>query len=612
MVTTLCPSQEAAQRLCQTVRRFVKSATLRKDLSMSKTPTLREWQRSAIEKLLKNWDESPDSRPLVAACPGAGKTLFSCAAAQWLLINKGVEVVIVVCPTVNIKAQWKEQFNRFSIDAVDEASNEAFRTRRSNGSHLTGGRTVICLTYNQISIDKGLFVEICRRYKTFVIADEVHHADDSAAFGEALSDIAHQASFRLALSGTPFNSTGGALAMCESTEELNDVGRLVRKAKPLVRYSYGEAIRDMACRPVEFVKVMGQSVSTYRSLADNSLFQRLIDLARHNKTDSLGAILDPNGDFMRDMVLDALKALGDIRRHDKSAGMLVVAKDKDHGAAVARLIESMCKKNDAWKLFSVLEIYNDTPKAHERIKALNNDSTSIVITVRMISEGVDVKRLRVGLYATDYLTQMFFIQFVGRFIRWEDRLDGSQHARIIIPGHVTLLEFAREIEKMVDEALIPEETDGGGGGGIKNEFVSNETKKNADGVMWRGKETLDRDLAEAFFKAHPSLRGTISEYQAIQAAKDANMNGASHQSSAPAGGENWRKKNETIVRAAVRIMKANGETDENLFAKVQRRANAAVGIDKVDDLITDEKLIERHQFLLNLIRAIRKGDANVD
>ncbi len=580
---------------------------------MSKTPTLRGWQQQALDKLITVWrSPSPNEKPLIAACPGAGKTLFACAAAQWLLLNDHIKYVIVIAPTVNIKAQWKEQFERLAIDAVDEANNEAFRVRRDRGEHLTGGRTAICVTYQQVAMDKSLFVEICRRYKTCVIADEVHHADDAASFGEALSDIAHQAAFRLALSGTPFNSTGGALAMCESTEEINDAGRLVRKAKALHTYSYGEAVRDMSCRPVEFIKVMGHSLSTYRSLSDNSLFQRLIDLARQNKTDSLGAILDPNGEFMRDMVLDALKALGEIRGHDKRAGMLVVAKDKDHGAAIARLIEATCKTNDAWKHLSILEIYNDTPKAHERIKALNQDNTAIVITVRMISEGVDVKRLRVGMYATDYLTQMFFIQFVGRFIRWEDRLDGSQHARIIIPGHVTLLEFAREIEKMVDEVLIPEEGGGEGGGGIKNEFVSNETKKNADGVMWRGKETSDRDLAEAFFLAHPSLRGAISEFQAIQAAKDANMHGAAHQESADSGGENLRKKNEAIVRAVVRVMKANGETDENLFARVQRRANAAVGIERLDALTTDEKLQERLQFLINWVRAIRKGESYAD
>ena len=147
----------------------------------------------------------------------------------------------------------------------------------------------------------------------------------------------------------------------------------------------------------------------------------------------------------------------------------------------------------------------------------------------MISEGVDVKRLRVGVYATDYLTRMFFIQFVGRFVRWESRLDGTQHGRIVIPAHISLLIFAREIERMIDEALIA--TDGNPGqppGPNINEFIGSETEKTSDGVIFRGKEFEDRDLADLFFKKHPSLRGVLSEAQAILAARDANLGGTGH------------------------------------------------------------------------------------
>ena len=35
----------------------------------------------------------------------------------------------------------------------------------------------------------------------------------------------------------------------------------------------------------------------------------------------------------------------------------------------------------------------------------------------MVSEGVDVPRLRVGVYATTARTELFFRQVVGRFVR---------------------------------------------------------------------------------------------------------------------------------------------------------------------------------------------------
>lgn len=575
---------------------------------MSKTPALRRWQVEALEKLKQAWLE-PNARPLIAACPGAGKTLMAATAVHDLLTAQSCDVVLVVCPTVNIKSQWREQFSAFGIDAVDEATNEAFRSRRASGSHLTGGRTVICLTYNQVAMDSALFVAIAHRHKTLVIGDEIHHADDSAAFGSSIADLAHQAKYTLALSGTPFNSSGGALAMCESEEQINDDGRLIRKALPIYTYSYGKAITDHACRAVEFVKVMGKAYSTYRSLSDDSLFEKLIDLAKQNKTDSLGAILSTDGEFMREMVVDSLKALADIKRNDKRAGMLVVARDTKHGNALCQMIEKQCKENSEWAMYTCCEIYNDTPKAHDRIKQLSYDNTDVVITVRMISEGVDVKRLRVGMYATDYLTRMFFVQFIGRFCRWEDRLKGQmQHARVIIPGHVELLRFAREIEAMIDEALIPGEGDGDPvDPSPKTEWLYSESEKTADGLIYRGKEENERALAEAFFQKYPSLRGSIPESLAAQGARDGNMNGFGHETGSKEE-RNLRKQNEDLMRAVVRVLRENGLTDDAIYAKVQSAANKAAGINNIDGLTTDEALRKRKEFLFNWLRAIHKGE----
>ena len=40
-----------------------------------------------------------------------------------------------------------------------------------------------------------------------------------------------------------------------------------------------------------------------------------------------------------------------------------------------------------------------------------------MVAVRMVSEGVDVPRLCVGVYATSTSTPLFFAQAVGRFVR---------------------------------------------------------------------------------------------------------------------------------------------------------------------------------------------------
>ena len=598
-----CTSARNGQALCPSCN-LKKGAKL-----MSGTPTLRPWQNKAMDSLSKLWRRDPDAKTLIAASPGAGKTWFSVVAAQQAIKDFGIDLVIVVSPSVSIKEQWRETFLAAGIKAHARADNEALRFRIDQGLNPTEDWRAICVTYSQLSRDSDLFVEVARRKSVLLIADEVHHADDKECYGRALEQLAEHAALRLALSGTPFNSSGGALAMCPSIEDLDDTGRAVRRAKPLFTYGYGDAIRHRACRPAEFIKVLGSGISTYKSLANNATWQKVIDLAHANKTDSIGPLLDPDGEFFIKMATDALSALSDMKQVDTKAGMLVVAKDKAHGARICALIESLCAANAEWSKYQTLEIYNDTEKAHDRIKQLDRDSTDIVVTVRMISEGVDVKRLRVGLYATDYRTRMFFIQFVGRFIRWEDRLDDAQHARVVIPAHPDLILFAREIEQMIDQALIPGEDEGSGDKkDAQNEYLGTETHAGQDGLIFRGEEESERALARVFFDKHPSLRGILPEMLAIKAAKDANMGGAHHHEESPID-EDWGRKNDQLARAIVRFASMNGMSDNEAFAMVNSKANRTVDIKRKDKMTPTDTLKKRHTYLLNWLRALRSGQA---
>jgi superfamily II DNA or RNA helicase len=576
---------------------------------MPETPELRSWQKQAMQSLIRAWRPPHDAKPLVAASPGAGKTYFSVAAAKYAMSERDIELVIVVAPSINIKEQWRDTFTQAGIKAHAGADNEALRFRVDNGMSPTEDWRAICVTYAQLSRDANLFAEIARRKRTLVIADEVHHADDQECFGQALQQLAECAALRLALSGTPFNSSGGALAMCDSEEGTDELGRKVRKAIATHVYSYGAAITQKACRPAEFIKVLGKGTSTYRSLANDATWQKVIDLAKANKTDSIGPLLDPDGDFFAKMATDALLSLHAIKQSDASAGMLVVAKDKDHGSRIRSVIESLCRVNPEWSRYRVVEVYNDSPKAHDHIRSLSKDHTDIVITVRMISEGVDIKRLRVGLYATDYRTRMFFIQFVGRFIRWEDRLDDTQHARVVIPAHPDLIQFAREIEQMVDQATIPDDSQGASKDPAdpKNEYLGTETEAGQDGLIWRGEETSDRALAAMFFDLYPSLRGQLPEMLAIKAARDAGLAGSSH-STAGRPNEDWSSKNDVVLRAIVRAQKMSGETDGQSYARINSAANRAVGIRKKDALTPVDVLKKRHEYLLGVLRSVRANE----
>ena len=73
-----------------------------------------------------------------------------------------------------------------------------------------------------------------------------------------------------------------------------------------------------------------------------------------------------------------------------------------------------------------------------------------MVAVRMVSEGVDVPRLAVGVYATSASTPLFFAQAIGRFVR--SRMPGES-ASIFLPSVPVLLRLAEEMEVSRDHVL---------------------------------------------------------------------------------------------------------------------------------------------------------------
>jgi hypothetical protein len=76
----------------------------------------------------------------------------------------------------------------------------------------------------------------------------------------------------------------------------------------------------------------------------------------------------------------------------------------------------------------------------------------------MVSEGVDVPRLAVGVYATTTATPLYFAQAVGRFVRARRR---GETASVFLPSVPSLLGFATEMELERDHVLGRTVTDEG-------------------------------------------------------------------------------------------------------------------------------------------------------
>ena len=95
-------------------------------------------------------------------------------------------------------------------------------------------------------------------------------------------------------------------------------------------------------------------------------------------------------------------------------------------------------------------VLSDDVGAGKRIEAFSDSDARWMVAVRMVSEGVDVPRLSVGVYATSTSTPMFFAQAVGRFVRSRTR---GETASVFLPTVPILMGHAAEMEAERDHVL---------------------------------------------------------------------------------------------------------------------------------------------------------------
>jgi superfamily II DNA or RNA helicase len=577
------------------------------------TIPLRKWQIKALDIVLERY-KSGERHALIAACPAAGKTRFTTEVATNRSAIK-FDVIVVAVPTRALKRHWVRAFKRAGLGAKDFIPNEDLEQRRYRDEEMFDpDNPVQIYTYAQIAANPDLFRALCSRHKTLAVFDEIHHADDDAKYGQSLILAFEHAVFCLSLSGTPFNTKGGRLAFCNIEHVTNDQGRDITRTVVDFNYSYGEALTargtlddPFVVRPVQFEKWNGYAKWKSENLRTQVTTERRVDGSKESHP--LWPLIEMQGDNAKKMIDCAIESLNAIRSVHANAGMLITAMDIDHCEQIVEYLYSRGIRD-------VTSINFDTPRAADAIDRWANSSERVLVAIKMISEGVDIVRLRVGVYMSKVLTRMFFIQFVGRFIRWDGSIDACQFAKVFIPYHVTLREYAEEIEAMVTEAEKQLIEDGPGGDEHWDVVrLDIESDGYHDGSIHRG-ETVSLDDEKYYGKLLETvgLTGKLSEgdvkrcvdaalatnpaFQRIQA-----MNTVMHEST-------LSKDNDRLVAAAVRVSQAKGRPMG--FDEVQSYANKRVGIRAKDSMTTDAKLRERAEVLKQLLIKLRGYDSPTD
>ena len=374
---------------------------------------LRSWQRQALRAFLDH--DGPSF--LTVACPGAGKTSFALVAARSWFAGRRRPFVVVV-PTQHLKAQWAAAALRFGFH-LDPAWVP------SEGPPASDMHGVV-VTYAQAASAARALAVYAR--DGLVVLDEIHHAANERSWGDGVADAFGEAANRLLLSGTPFRTDDSAIPYVSYS--WGDHGDAVADFE----YGYGEALLDGGVvRPVYFPRFDGHMewMNAEGDLLESSFGD---DLAAGEWGARLRTALSADGDWLRTVLGRAQRQLDEVRNDHADAGGLVIATDHEHARSIVDLLAT--RHGVAARL-----VLSDDPNASAVIDEFAAGDDEWIVAVRMISEGVDIPRLRVAVFATTTTTAMFFRQAVGRIARWTPGVP-DQKAYMFLPDDVRLRSHA--------------------------------------------------------------------------------------------------------------------------------------------------------------------------
>jgi len=387
--------------------------------SSMKTPMkLRQWQEEALldarsrNEHLTMWE----------APPGAGKTIPNILLATEYL-RGGLSKVAFLVPTVHLKQQWSETAKKLTGLKV--------QADYKMGNRIRHGHDGVALTYQQLSTNPEGYKKLLNG--AIICMDEIHHAGTDTEWGQAISFVCESAGRIISNSGTPFRTDGSKIPHVPY-----DASNYVQ---PHYRLEYRTAIEQGIIRPLTFFTYSG-SFQWNEPIAGEIRVTFADDLYLADRSKRLNTALLASGDLVRGMVVDADRLLTDLRKHDSpDAGALLLASTQQHAEECAERIKELTG-------CTAVIVTAETPQSSRVLDDFRNGRQRWLVSVKKVSEGIDVPRLRVLVMATNVTTEMFFRQAGGRVTRNTTAGMGSRlsPAYCFLPGDPRFVQLARNVE----------------------------------------------------------------------------------------------------------------------------------------------------------------------
>lgn len=457
-----------AQALCKPCHNH--KTMLENQLDRSLRPTLnnktpRKWQAEALKAVEIVRQKGDTSHFCIDATPGAGKSLFLQLVTRHLLESGLIDSVLVLVPTDELRRSAKTSFKesigvKLIASSGHELTADIAQHFRQRDAAIADGAIGQIMTYAQ-STNEELFNEALNDWsqgkRMLLIADEVHHAAEKAnsKWGKALQTALFACEYALLLTGTLFRSDmqkiPGVEYLAEGDKELF--------AKPHFRLTLKTATEEKYVSTVNFVlrdcdvKFNDVVVNEDGDTVNTVIQKCLSDVPEGKESDQLyNLALDPYQPAIKLMLAEAHKNVmykrkrhidkyGENYKEPAPAG-LVVCRDQAMADITAVVLQEITGK------FPLVVHGKAGKNMIQRIAKFRTlEEHEWCVSVGMISEGVDIQRIKTIVYLTNKKTELIFSQIVGRAQRVRYDKDGNiieEMATVIMPYHPSLDQYAHE------------------------------------------------------------------------------------------------------------------------------------------------------------------------
>ena len=309
-------------------------------------------------------------------------------------------------------------------------------------------------------------------------------------------------------------------------------------AVPDYDYTLEQATHDGVVVPVYFTELNGSVIYKVKDLvtlkSKNKIVADTTEATEHRAQVAYKHLVNPDGEFCKELLRQAASELTvKIRKHEALTpeclppGGLVVAASKKHADKIAVLLEEITGEVP-------VVVHGDRPNNKEMIQRFTDGDlpNTWLVSVGMVSEGVDIPRIKVLAYLTSSKTELAFHQIVGRAMRARTGNTGemlSEYASVFMPSTPMLHRYVSRFvisrpkiaakptktlkideEELVLEEEVPQLKI------MKQDFISSTVigvKRFLNGVE-QGSDSVNKFVSEIFVQLQ-ELMATAGERQKV-------------------------------------------------------------------------------------------------